>query len=425
MTTLDLFAELAITYIDFAFLALILKGKLSKPNICSSIAYLLCVLLLTSATPTTSGVVSLVVILIYLFYFIAIEKHHTIESIISAALFMAGVLLFQIIFILIWDSKFVYILVYAMLVIAFYIFMRSTSQKYSVSTLVARVKRKTRGGEFSKVTVLQTIAIGTILGYTIFMNIQEGLQLLNSGEMSHNVWKRIFLDVLTTATIISLIIYIKVNKIDKQYKEQLELEKTVLLKTYKPMLNEINAFWHNISNIIHVVNYQNSDKEKIELLDELAHLVGNTKIKQKYGIINISNKLVSNILASYIPKSQEQGVELIVVSSDFGKLDVSNIHLIEILSTLLDNAIEFSQSVSGVVDVSINRVDGNVIFNIYNEMRKDSEGNSIKSKSSNKIGLNRVSKLCEINEIEIDTVETDFGEGVYSYNTKLKIKEAR
>lgn len=162
---------------------------------------------------------------------------------------------------------------------------------------------------------------------------------------------------------------------------------------YSHILKDFKRLWHDYNNIMNTLSVlltdkNISEKEKEQIIQDLFSQYKSSNIDKKYEFLKLKNPIVAGILSNKYEYAKSLGVDLNVRTIEIGQLNISFSDLTEMLSILLDNAIETAFYTNPkLVEVTIYSLDNTTIIDIFNFKAYDDNGKLLKKHKSNNIGL--------------------------------------
>ncbi len=182
----------------------------------------------------------------------------------------------------------------------------------------------------------------------------------------------IILVVLILALVVFLIVRQKMSVYEKQEKELLMYK--MYVKPLEDFIKEIRAKQHEFDNHLNAIlnmhlmikDYDELVKAQSDYMRTLVRNGNNTYL----GLLRISNKVLAGFLYSKLISIQPNiEVELIVGSKEIFT-NVPEMELVEVMGTLIDNAIQACNDVNHHIIIYLTSQDDRFIFIIKNKHEK-------------------------------------------------------
>ncbi len=194
--------------------------------------------------------------------------------------------------------------------------------------------------------------------------------------------------------VISSLVVVRIIK--NRESELLLQSQNDLMAPYEAIIADIKGFWHSYANIMQVIDIMVSTEylEVSDVKDALREFVSgyhDDQISTKLAIVEVPHMIVSCVLSSKLAYAQQLGVHLTIDS--FGKeaaaIDWHMRDLTEVLSILLDNAIEAAYFSNQEVTIKGSLSPTEFVFEVHNSYTTK-QGLVKKFGKSNGVGLKRV-----------------------------------
>jgi len=204
------------------------------------------------------------------------------------------------------------------------------------------------------------------------------------------------------ALLIILALFSTVNISRSELKSQklqneliLEQEKTHQLEAYQVIMDEVKGFWHNYSNIIQVLIMALESDEFVN--PDLKHSIEEyvdtdmSGVRDNIKLTKINNPIIFAAITLSARKAKDLKVELDVVSYGKQVANINSKELSEVVTVLMDNAIQAAYYASKKVNIRIDMSE-HIDIKIDNDFTTE-EGHIQKLGHSNHIGLTTVENI--------------------------------
>ena len=204
------------------------------------------------------------------------------------------------------------------------------------------------------------------------------------------------------ALLIILALFSTVNISRSELKSQklqneliLEQEKTHQLEAYQVIMDEVKGFWHNYSNIIQVLIMALESDEFVN--PDLKHSIEEyvdtdmSGVRDNIKLTKINNPIIFAAITLSARKAKDLKVELDVVSYGKQVANINSKELSEVVTVLMDNAIQAAYYASRKVNIRIDMSE-HIDIKIDNDFTIE-DGHIQKFGHSNHIGLTTVENI--------------------------------
>jgi len=229
------------------------------------------------------------------------------------------------------------------------------------------------------------------------------------------------------ALLIILVLFSTANISRSELKSQklrneliLEQEKTHQLDAYLIIMDEVKGFWHNYSNIIQVLIMALESDEFVN--PDLKHAIEEyvdtdmSGVRDNIKLTKINNPIVFAAITLAGRKAKDLGVALDVISYGKQVANINSKELSEVVTVLMDNAIEASYFADKKVNVRIDMSEY-IDIKIDNDFTTK-DGHIQKYGLSNNIGLTTVEKIAN----KYDNMTYTFTKEDNHYTAQIVIK---
>ncbi len=181
----------------------------------------------------------------------------------------------------------------------------------------------------------------------------------------NGIFENIILITIATAIILIINLVILKNGLRNTYQEK-ELG---IYKRYNPiiqeLIEELRGKQHEFDNHLQALKLMLADDNLNENIDTIKNYIKDLEIKNDLGnLIKLDNKILASLLYSKKKKSEEKGTILNIEIKNY-MMQFKNYELVEIIGTLIDNALE-------------TKVDKNIV---YLKIHKENDMNVIEVKN--------------------------------------------
>jgi hypothetical protein len=200
----------------------------------------------------------------------------------------------------------------------------------------------------------------------------------------------------------------------------LEQEKTHQLEAYQIIMDEVKGFWHNYSNIIQVLIMALESDEFVN--PDLKHSIEEyvdtdmSGVRDNIKLTKINNPIIFAAITLAARKAKDLKVELDVVSYGKQVANINSKELSEVVTVLMDNAIQAAYYASKKVNVRIDMSEY-IDIKIENDFTTE-EGHIQKYGHSNQIGLTTVENIAD----KYDNMTYSFAMVDNHYTAQIVIK---